>query len=492
MSKANKLEKKQSRLNQAAYEAKQRKSRDAKVILALVLCAILIVGVFAIDAVQKYRENSGSALRAEVAAYSENFEVDGAMMNYFYNSQYNSFLNYYGSYISYIGLDPTVSLRMQYTSEDQTETWFEYIMNGAIQNVDTLLTMNEAALAEGISLTEAEKAAIKARTDELDAKLYGKGVKNVDIYNASLIEALAYKYQLIKQDEITPNLETIEKRFADASNDYMFVDTLSYSFEYEEETEESAATGLTKEEAKALADKIAAATDADSFTALVKEAILEAEPEIPEEDLQNRLDALASEGVTYASDDFSNWAFADDAVANSTFIKEDTTNLAYTVYLLNKAPYRAEGDTKNVRHILFTDSAYGDDHEKALAAAEDVLAAFNAGNKTEEDFALLALQYSDDTGSCYSGGLYNNVASGEMVEAFDAWCFDEARVPGETEIIETEYGIHIMYFVSEGLTEWQASVSNDILNEALTALSTEWQAAYTVDYDTTVFDMIPG
>ena len=39
-----------------------------------------------------------------------------------------------------------------------------------------------------------------------------------------------------------------------------------------------------------------------------------------------------------------------------------------------------------------------------------------------------------------------------MVDAFDKWCFDEARQPGDHGIVKTSYGYHIMYFVEhEGL-----------------------------------------
>ena len=34
-----------------------------------------------------------------------------------------------------------------------------------------------------------------------------------------------------------------------------------------------------------------------------------------------------------------------------------------------------------------------------------------------------------------------------MVAAFNDWCFDAARKTGDTAIVETEYGCHVMYFV---------------------------------------------
>ena len=490
MSKANKSNAVSA--DKKAFEANKRKTRNITTVVTLSLILLLVVGIIAISIVDSIRTSTGSYLRGEVAASSENIEVKGSEMNYFFNEYYNNFLNYYGSYISYIGLDPTISLKAQFADQEQNQTWFDYIMSGAVQNVTGILAANEAAKADGFALTAEEEAALKARVDELNAKNFGKGVNKTDIYNAKALEALSYKYQLAKQTEITPNIETIEKRYADNTNSYQFIDVIAHTISYiDPENAENSKATLTADEAKALADKLAAATDPDSFKSLAKEAILAAEPEIPEEDLNNRVNALATAGKTYEDNDFSKWAFGEEAAENATYAENDETNHMYTVYMLTKTPYRSEVETVNVRHILLIANEEAE-LKKARAKAEEILAGFRSGEATEEAFGTLALQYSEDTGSCYSGGLYNNVAPGEMVEAFDAWCFDEARVAGDTGIVETEYGIHIMYYVADGLIDWQASVSNDIISEAFTALSTEWTTAHKTEFDPNILASIPG
>ena len=35
-----------------------------------------------------------------------------------------------------------------------------------------------------------------------------------------------------------------------------------------------------------------------------------------------------------------------------------------------------------------------------------------------------------------------------MVETFTDWCFDSSRQPGDNGMVETEYGYHLMYFIS--------------------------------------------
>ena len=82
---------------------------------------------------------------------------------------------------------------------------------------------------------------------------------------------------------------------------------------------------------------------------------------------------------------------------------------------------------------------------------------------------------SDDAGSKENGGLIENFSTGEMVEAFDKWSFDPARKTGDTAVVETEYGYHTIYFVSNGLAAWKnkakADFTSEKYNEQFTALS---------------------
>ena len=96
----------------------------------------------------------------------------------------------------------------------------------------------------------------------------------------------------------------------------------------------------------------------------------------------------------------------------------------------------------------------------------------HAGEQTEEAFAALANEHSQDPGSNQVGGLYENVTEGEMVQAFNDWCFDEARQVGDTGIVKTEYGYHVMYFC--GRTPlWKQYVESDLVTEKANALADE-------------------
>ena len=95
-------------------------------------------------------------------------------------------------------------------------------------------------------------------------------------------------------------------------------------------------------------------------------------------------------------------------------------------------------------------------------------------NPTEDNFATLASTNSEDPGSKDNGGLYEEVNVGDMVDAFNDWCFDASRKPGDTGIIETEYGYHIMYYVGNDHDEtWKTTVKTALSNEAFNSFDTE-------------------
>ena len=115
----------------------------------------------------------------------------------------------------------------------------------------------------------------------------------------------------------------------------------------------------------------------------------------------------------------------------------------------------------------------------AKAAAEEILASWKSGEATEESFAALANEKSAD-GDGTTGGLYENVYPGQMVVNFNDWCFDSARKPGDTGIVETEYGCHVMYFVGDSdMTYRDYQIENQLRNADVNSWYTETVAAMT-------------
>ena len=155
---------------------------------------------------------------------------------------------------------------------------------------------------------------------------------------------------------------------------------------------------------------------------------------------------------------------------------------------LNDKGITKDGKYVNVRHILLTpEGGTTDENGKTVYSeeewdacknkAEDIMNLWTSGAQTEESFAALAKSMSQDPGSQSNGGLYENVQQGQMVEAFDNWCFDEKREPGHNGIVKTDYGYHLMYFVSS-TPIWESTVRSQLIAQQMQSMMQQLTAQY--------------
>lgn len=195
--------------------------------------------------------------------------------------------------------------------------------------------------------------------------------------------------------------------------------------------------------------------------------------------------------------------FMDEYILGASYLnarleaEEITDEELENYYEENKESYDAQGLQKddtpmvNVRHILIQPEAVdleeGDEgyeeavqaaEEAAKARAEEIYQEWQEGDGTEESFAALASENSADS-SAASGGLIENVAPGKTVEGFDDWCFEEGRKPGDTGIVETEYGYHILYYVSQcSESYWHSVVYSDYESACYARICEDLRALY--------------
>ena len=184
-----------------------------------------------------------------------------------------------------------------------------------------------------------------------------------------------------------------------------------------------------------------------------------------------------SHGGSYYSGTLMDWVFDEGRVEGDSAVLESGTT-CYVVVFTERV--RQEYNTVNVRHVLITpaagelsegDEGYEAEVEKlnaeAKAKAEELLSQWKAGEATEDAFATLANENSADSDGT-DGGLYTQIYKGQMVEEFEEWCFDPARKAGDTGIVETTYGFHIMYFSGEDDPYWEVQVKENLYSEAYT------------------------
>lgn len=176
--------------------------------------------------------NTGaSELSTVTAASGETVTVSAAAMTYFYNDIVLSFLNHYSAVLDKLGLDPSVPLDEQ-KMQKKDNTWHEYFLSSACTMTYHLISLNEAAKTEGISLTDAEIEAVKSRAAMVAEGAYGAGVGAEAVTEARLIEALAYKYQEIKEAELEPTLEEIEAYIAENKKNFKYDETSTWNIRH--------------------------------------------------------------------------------------------------------------------------------------------------------------------------------------------------------------------------------------------------------------------
>jgi len=509
--------------NKAAMTERQqqemKEAKKLKVYTALFTAAIVIM--IAVVLVTSFF-SSGIIERNTTALTVGEDKISSVELNYYYIDSVNGFLNNYGSYASLFGLDTTKALDEQFYDEAAEQTWADYFVESAASNAQRTHALYKDAQANGYTLPEDAAESIDATMDNFDlyAAMYGfanGGDYIKAVYGAGSNENTFREYltmQYVAEYYYNDTYEGLsytdeELRAAEAEN-YGKYSSFSYDYYYlaaskfyeggtENEdgtttySDEEKAAGAAK--AKEAADSLLTATNLEELNAAI--AALEINAESTSASATSVSDRLYSSVDATLRD----WiASGDRKTGDITVIESSTTTIAdhehteeaheheeiktisgYYVVLWNGADSNLN-NLVNVRHILLNHeggtqnengtTTYSDEEKAATKTkAEELLASFTG---TEEDFAALANENSDDTGSNTNGGLYENVYPGQMVTNFNDWCFDESRKPGDTGIVESEYGYHVMYF--SGLSEMTYR-DYMITNELRSADISEWETA---------------
>ena len=503
-------------------QAERKEARQLKVytiafvaVVAVMLVVALVVGI------NQTVDSRGLREKNTVAVTIGDHKLSNAQLNYFYMD----IVNQYASYASYLGLDTTKALDDQVYDEEAGTTWADYFLDYAKTNAQSVYAMADAAQAAGFALTESQEASIDQSVSSFTAyatlygfssaedylkAMYGNGATMDSFREYQKLNTLANAYYNAYGEELTYTDAQLREKEAENYNQFSAYSYHSYylaasKFLEGGTTAEDGTTTYSDEEkaasvkaAKEAADSLIEESIAD--VAALDEAIAALSVNAGSTVSSTAYEDNAYNSVTAAIRDWvsdSGRTAGDRAViANVTTDADgkETTSGYYVVW------FEGSNDNtfalKNVRHILVafeggtTDDSgvttYSDE-EKAAAreAAEALLAQWKSGDATEDSFAALANEESDD-GDGTTGGLYEDVYPGQMVEPFEAWCYDETRSTGDTGIVESTYGYHVMYFCGDSDTNYRDhQIATQLRTADLQAWYTETVEAATItDGDT--------
>ena len=513
----------------------QKKDHTTTIVLIAIVALLALALIFVIFA------DSGIKDRNTVIVSSDNYEVTATMIPYYANSAYsNMFYQYFNIYYSYLG---DANTAYQYAAQMMSSYTLDDFFDSALVSAKEIVVLCEAAKANGLTLDDEDNASIKEALASFGSDFsgtFGTGVKEKDVRKAMELEALAGKYYDKFYEEKTDAVTDADIQKYIEENKEDFYASHYLKFDITLSAEDYMDLEAQFEEAKALADKylplIAAAKTESEFKnqiirylvdrdfnaaaqtelseeTLADEAALEAVKQtvitnliatlVDEKEAENiadaatakvyatlestcsdALDDLAGEQayVESAEADEIKWLVNADSLQYSTKSVDNSTDEEYShsVYMLTEPLHMEDSETVNVGHILVK-AEEGTATEEELTAAEkeaqEILATYLAGEKTKESFETLAKEKTDD-----SGVFYDNVAKGQMVEAFENWIFSEDRKEvGETGIVKTEFGYHVMYWNGKGENTSVTSAKEGIVSKQYQSFVEEAAKALTIN-----------
>ena len=470
-----------------------------------------IIGVlFAVVVVVCLVWKSNIIPRNATAVTVDGEKYTAAELNYYYQSVYRGFLQSNSYFISYLGLNTGASLKEQTVNAtaasmlgvEEGSSWYDYFMDNAIRQMTMVREGLKEAEAQGYQFSAGVQAQYEESMKGLKDTAAGSGttvskylaqsfgsLMTEKLYGRELLHTLQYQAyasdyalaQTYTDSEIQAAYEADTKSYDRVSWEYVTVSgaaetTTDAQGNTVAATEEE--TAAAKEAAKETADAILSAYE--SGTSL--EDAAKGYEKATYYDTQN---------ASYSDTATGNWIFDDSRTDGDAEVLE--VGSTYYVAVFHKR-YQETSDTVDVRHILIQpeagtlsegDDGYEEEQASLMAdakkVADDLLDQWKNGAATEDSFAELANENSSDTGSNTKGGLYTQVYQGEMVSSFNDWCFDPSRQPGDTGVIETTYGYHVMYFVGTDIPYWQVQVTNTLQNNDYTTWYTGLTESYTAE-----------
>lgn len=523
----------EQRKERLAKAQKKKNGKGDKIIRILVktICILLIAGIVLYGAGSILTKVFCLPQKILTVATYEDEKINVAEYNYYYMSLYNQIVSttqqvdsYYGAGYGayYTGFDVTKDPAEQdYIGEDApegVETWSDYFRlmapeKAMIQRTIYAKALSDEAKKAGFEITEDMQKEIDEQiktaidnvaeyAEQYDyalsnyiSKVCGEGLTEKSYKELLNRDMIVEKYLTWYQENIseTTTEDDVSAYYKENRADFDLVDARLFAISYakaEKTDSNNKDPEYTKSDAKKLAEEFKnKITDENSFVELAKEYALPSQKDAYKENSATLAENLTKSSIN--AKDVADWLF-DSArkTGDFTVIHEKDTEAYYIAYIISPAAPDKQTAGADVRHILVQAETTKEDSEgnpvdlsqaeidknfaEAKTEAEKILKEWKDGKATEESFSKLATEKTDDTGSKETGGLYEDITStSSYVPEFLDWALASHK-KGDTGIIKTDYGYHIMYFVGADKTEkWEKDVRDAIASKEFNDFSTE-------------------
>lgn len=420
----------------------------------------------------------------------------------------NNVQNVYTMYYQMIGMPPfssSTSLKAQVYSQETGESWFDTLMDQTLESMAINAAIADRARSEGHILSADAQAYLDSALADLKTASEAGKFSSVDEYvkaNYGPYTSYDRVVELFTENLLVQDyISTVTNGFTYSDSDYkayyeenadqldsfditQFVleakavttDDQGKAIEMTEE-EKTAALDASKAEMKALAEEIQAKLEAgEDADALLKEY----------EDHLYGYTVDAPTAGNSINTSYSEWAYDSARKTGDVTLAEYDGGSSYYYYVVRFEDRSLDqAETHNVRHILIqpekdegATEATAAQLADAKTKADSLLKEWKSGEATEESFSALAMTNSADS-TAADGGLIPNVTStSNYVESFRDWATDSSRKTGDTGVVESVFGYHVMYYVSSGDPIWKLTADSALRSDDYAAWEEEVSAGY--------------
>ena len=472
----------------AEEKARAKKEKQVSLITSILIVAALVCFMASFP-IRSYLTVHGTYVKVA----GEN--ISRLEFDYNYNMALNNYMNQYGTYLSYMGLDLTGDLSTQMYSDSLTfKDFFEKM---AVENIIQTKALKAEAKAAGFTydatkdyedyLNYVSQAAEAAGMTEkqfvqenFGAYATTSRLKPIVMEN---LESSAY-YDSVS-DEKMPSDEDAENYYAENKDSYDSIDYRMTVINAELPTEPTDLADKTED--TTTTDNTTGSTSTDSTTGTDTTTYEPSEAEIAyameqaKAEADTALKSIAKDGElkenakrTSLASVTREWLFDESRKAGDTTVIEDETNNRYYVLAFEKR-YLDETPTVDVRAVILSND--GD------VSADSVLEEWKSGAATEDSFAELADKYNTASTTTSEGGLFEALSVGNVSDELKDWMTDSSRVQGDTAVIapEGESYTYVVYFIGTNEAEWMKSIKNTLLTDIMADYLEEITANYSVE-----------
>ncbi len=472
----------------AEEKARAKKEKQVSLITSILIVAALVCFMASFP-IRSYLTVHGTYVKVA----GEN--ISRLEFDYNYNMALNNYMNQYGTYLSYMGLDLTGDLSTQMYSDSLTfKDFFEKM---AVENIIQTKALKAEAKAAGFTydatkdyedyLNYVSQAAEAAGMTEkqfvqenFGAYATTSRLKPIVMEN---LESSAY-YDSVS-DEKMPSDEDAENYYAENKDSYDSIDYRMTVINAELPTEPTDLADKTED--TTTTDNTTGSTSTDSTTGTDTTTYEPSEAEIAyameqaKAEADTALKSIAKDGElkenakrTSLASVTREWLFDESRKAGDTTVIEDETNNRYYVLAFEKR-YLDETPTVDVRAVILSND--GD------VSADSVLEEWKSGAATEDSFAELADKYNTASTTTSEGGLFEALSVSNVSDELKDWMTDSSRVQGDTTVIapEGESYTYVVYFIGTNEAEWMKSIKNTLLTDIMADYLEEITANYSVE-----------